>query len=114
MADEAGRAGAADRDTVVYGVPTDSEFVPVNWRLHHADLNALSIPVPADIKRERSASAGVLVAHAGRGAASDVPGRSRRDRALQVPDALRRDQPCPGDRNKGGNRNGGGERLQAA
>ena len=113
MAGGAGRTGAADRDTVVHDVATDSEFVPVNWRLRHADLNALPIPMPADIRRERPASVGVLVAHAGRGAAGDVPGRSGRDRALQVLDALRSDQPCPSNRNKGGNRNGGGG-LRAA
>jgi alkyl hydroperoxide reductase subunit AhpC len=35
----------ADRDTVVYGVSTDSEFVHMNWRLHHADLRTLPIPM---------------------------------------------------------------------
>ena len=28
----------ADRDAVVYGVSIDSEFVHLNWRLHHDDL----------------------------------------------------------------------------
>jgi alkyl hydroperoxide reductase subunit AhpC len=31
----------ADRDTVVYGVSVDSEFVHLNWRLHHDDLRDL-------------------------------------------------------------------------
>src|SRR6202012_2688614 len=28
----------AERDTVVYGVSTDSEFVHLAWRKHHPDL----------------------------------------------------------------------------
>src|ERR1700730_1275437 len=50
----------ADRDTVVYGVSVDSEFVHVNWRLNHADLKDLPIPMLADIKRELSAALGIL------------------------------------------------------
>src|ERR1700712_2824323 len=50
----------ADRDTVVYGVSTDSEFVHLNWRLHHDDLRDLSIPMLADIKRELSTACGIL------------------------------------------------------
>jgi lipoyl-dependent peroxiredoxin subunit C len=50
----------ADRDTVVYGVSTDSEFVHLNWRLHHDDLRDLPIPMLADIKRELSQELGIL------------------------------------------------------
>jgi peroxiredoxin (alkyl hydroperoxide reductase subunit C) len=50
----------ADRDTVVYGVSTDSEFVHMNWRLHHDDLRTLTIPMLADIKRELSEACGIL------------------------------------------------------
>jgi peroxiredoxin (alkyl hydroperoxide reductase subunit C) len=50
----------ADRDTVIYGVSTDSEFVHLNWRLHHEDLKGLSIPMLADVKRELSAALGIL------------------------------------------------------
>jgi len=53
-------ADFADRDAVVYGVSIDNEFVHVNWRLHHADLKDLTIPMLADIKRELSAACGVL------------------------------------------------------
>src|SRR6195952_1157613 len=42
----------ADRDTVVYGVSIDSEFVHLNWRLNHDDLRSLEIPMLADVKRE--------------------------------------------------------------
>ena len=49
-----------DRDAVVYGVSTDSEFVHLAWRQNHADLKALPFPMLADIKRELSAALGIL------------------------------------------------------
>ncbi|HTR17966.1 MAG TPA: peroxiredoxin [Acetobacteraceae bacterium] len=55
----------ADRDAVVYGVSTDSEFVHLNWRLHHDDLRDLSIPMLADIKRELSEGLGIIEKEAG-------------------------------------------------
>ena len=50
----------ADRDAVIYGVSTDSEFVHLAWRQNHADLKALPFPMLADIKRELSAALGIL------------------------------------------------------
>src|ERR1700689_807315 len=50
----------ADRDTVVYGVSIDSEFVHLNWRLHNDDLRTLPSPMLADVKRELAAATGVL------------------------------------------------------
>jgi peroxiredoxin (alkyl hydroperoxide reductase subunit C) len=50
----------ADRDAVIYGVSTDSEFVHLAWRRNHADLKNLPIPMLADIKKELSAALGVL------------------------------------------------------
>ena len=38
------RGEFADRDTVVYGVSTDSEFVHMNWRLHHDNLRESADP----------------------------------------------------------------------
>jgi alkyl hydroperoxide reductase subunit AhpC len=55
----------ADRDTVVYGVSIDNEFVHVNWRLTHADLKDLPIPMLSDIKRELSQACGILDKAAG-------------------------------------------------
>src|SRR4029450_13630118 len=49
-----------DRDAVVYGVSTDSEFVHLAWRQNHADLKTLPFPMLADIKRELSRALGVL------------------------------------------------------
>ena len=50
----------ADRDAVVYGVSTDSEFVHLAWRQSHPDLADLPFPMLADIKRELSGALGVL------------------------------------------------------
>jgi peroxiredoxin (alkyl hydroperoxide reductase subunit C) len=58
-------ADFADRDTVVYGVSIDNEFVHVNWRLTHADLKDLPIPMLSDIKRELSQACGILDKNAG-------------------------------------------------
>lgn len=49
-----------DRDAVVYGVSTDSEFVHLNWRIHNDDIRGLPFPMLADIKRELSAALGIL------------------------------------------------------
>ena len=49
-----------DRDTVIYGVSVDSEFVHLAWRQNHADLKALPFPMLADLKRELSQSLGIL------------------------------------------------------
>ena len=49
-----------DRDAVLYGLSTDSEFVHLAWRQNHADLNKLQFPMLSDIKRELSSSLGIL------------------------------------------------------
>lgn len=54
-----------DRDTVVYGGSTDSEFVHHAWRVHHPDLTELPFPMLADIKRELSTALGILDKNAG-------------------------------------------------
>lgn len=50
----------AERDAVIYGVSTDSEYVHLAWRQHHPDLKDLPFPMLADIKRELSSALGVL------------------------------------------------------
>jgi lipoyl-dependent peroxiredoxin subunit C len=50
----------ADRDTQVLGGSTDSEFVHMAWRQNHPDLKDLPFPMLADIKRELTASLGIL------------------------------------------------------
>src|SRR3981081_3302144 len=49
-----------DRDAVLYGASTDSEFVHLAWRQNHADLKALPFPMLAAIKRELSQPLGIL------------------------------------------------------
>src|SRR6202000_2713999 len=49
-----------ERDAVVYGVSTDSEFVHLAWRQNHVDLNALPFPMLADLKRELATALGIL------------------------------------------------------
>jgi len=49
-----------ERDAVIYGVSTDSEYVHLAWRQNHADLKALPFPMLADLKRELASSLGVL------------------------------------------------------
>jgi peroxiredoxin (alkyl hydroperoxide reductase subunit C) len=49
-----------DRDTVLYGASTDSEFVHLAWRQNHADLKSLPFPMLADVKRELTTALGIL------------------------------------------------------
>jgi len=49
-----------DRDAVIYGVSTDSEFVHLAWRRSHPDLKHLPFPMLADVKREFAGAFGIL------------------------------------------------------
>lgn len=49
-----------ERNAVIYGVSTDSEYVHLAWRQHHPDLNSLPFPMLSDIKRELSSALGIL------------------------------------------------------
>ena len=55
----------ADRDTVISGVSTDSEFVHLNWRVDNSDIKDLPFPMLADVKREPSTALGILDETAG-------------------------------------------------
>lgn len=59
---EFGRLNQAfkDRDTEVYGVSTDSEFVHLAWKQHKAELRDLPFPMLSDIKRELTTALGIL------------------------------------------------------
>src|SRR5690606_1990640 len=50
----------ADRDAVLIGGSTDSEFVHVAWRQSRDDLKAVTYPWLADIKKELCAALGIL------------------------------------------------------
>ena len=53
------------KNAVVLGASTDSEFVHLNWRLHHPALKNLPFPMLADVKRELSQNLGILHKDAG-------------------------------------------------
>src|SRR4030095_13521750 len=55
----------AERDAVVYGVSTDSEYVHLAWRENNADLKALPFAMLADLKRELAQALGILDASEG-------------------------------------------------
>lgn len=106
-----------DRDTVVYGVSTDSEFVHLAWRQNHADLKTLPFPMLADIKRELSQALGVLDKNEGVAlratfivdpegtirfvSVNDLSVGRNPAEVLRVLDALQTDELCPCNWNKG-------------
>jgi len=107
----------ADRDAVVYGVSTDSEFVHLNWRLHNDDIRDLAIPMLADIKRELAQALGILDAAEGVALRATFivdpdgviqwvgvnglnVGRNPQE-VLRVLDALQTDELCPCNWEKG-------------
>jgi peroxiredoxin (alkyl hydroperoxide reductase subunit C) len=49
-----------DRDAVLFGASTDSEFVHVAWRKEKEELRDLPFPMLSDIRRELSSSLGIL------------------------------------------------------
>jgi peroxiredoxin (alkyl hydroperoxide reductase subunit C) len=107
----------ADRDAVVYGVSTDSEFVHLAWRQNHSDLNDLPFPMLADIKRELSGALGILDKEEGvclRAtfivdpdnvirfvAVNDLNVGRNTQEVMRVLDALQTDELCPCNWQKG-------------
>ncbi len=107
----------ADRDAVVYGGSTDSEFVHLAWRQNHADLRDLPFPMLADIKHELSAALGILDKQEGvclratfvvdpEGiirfvAVNDLNTGRNTQEVLRVLDALQTDELCPCNWQKG-------------
>ncbi|MGA3399084.1 MAG: peroxiredoxin [Acetobacteraceae bacterium] len=107
----------ADRDTVVYGVSIDSEYVHLNWRLHHADLRDLPIAMLADIRRDLANACGVLDRAEGVAlratfivdpegvirfaAVNDLNVGRNPAEVLRVLDALQTDELCPCNWHKG-------------
>ena len=107
----------ADRDAQILGGSTDSEFVHLAWRTHHADLKDLPFPMLADIKRELCEALGILDRKAGvaqratfvvdpEGIIRFVSvnalsvGRNPQE-VLRVIDALQTDELCPCNWQKG-------------
>jgi len=106
-----------DRDAVVYGVSTDSEFVHLAWRQNHADLKDLPFPMLADIKRELGAALGVIDKNEGVAlratfivdpegvirfvSVNDLSVGRNPQEVLRVLDALQTDELCPCNWQKG-------------
>ena len=107
----------ADRDAVVYGVSIDSDFVHLNWRLHHDDLRSLEIPMLSDGNRELSEALGILDRNAGVAQratfivdpdgvirfayVTDLSVGRNPAEVLRVLDALQSDELCPCNWSKG-------------
>ena len=49
-----------DRDTVLIGASTDSEFVHLAWRNQHPDLKTLRFPMLADTSKSLAEALGIL------------------------------------------------------
>lgn len=106
-----------DRDAVVLGASTDTHFVHLAWRRSHEDLRALPFPMLADTRRELATALGVL--HKQDGVAlratfivdpegiirhvsvNDLSVGRNVDETLRVLDALRPDERCPCNGQKG-------------
>jgi len=106
-----------DRDAVIYGVSTDSEYVHLAWRRSHPDLRDLPFPMLADVKREISTAFGVLDRKEGVAlratfiidpdnvirfvAVNDLNVGRNPEEVLRVLDALQTDELCPCNWQKG-------------
>jgi alkyl hydroperoxide reductase subunit AhpC len=107
----------SDRDAVVYGVSTDSEFVHLAWRRSHPDLKDLPFPMLSDIKRELSQAFGILDKREGVAlratfivdpqgvirfvSVNDLNVGRNPQEVLRVLDALQTDELCPCNWQKG-------------
>jgi lipoyl-dependent peroxiredoxin subunit C len=49
-----------DRDAIVLGGSTDSQFVHLAWRQHHPDMKNIGYPMLADNKKELTDALGIL------------------------------------------------------
>ena len=106
-----------DRDTQIYGVSTDTQYVHLAWRKSHPDLKELPFPMLADTKRELSSALGIL--HKGEGvplratflvdpsglirwaSVNDLKVGRSVDEVLRVLDALQTEELCPCNWKKG-------------
>jgi peroxiredoxin (alkyl hydroperoxide reductase subunit C) len=106
-----------DRDTVLLGASTDSDFVHLNWQLSHDDLKDMKFAWLSDIKRELSEALGVLDKNAGVAlratfivdpegiirhvAVNDLSVGRNPQETLRILDALQTDELCPCNWRKG-------------
>jgi peroxiredoxin (alkyl hydroperoxide reductase subunit C) len=106
-----------DRDTLLFGASTDSEYVHHAWRLDHADLRDLKFPMIADTSKSLAEELGILseeekIAYRAtyiidpegivRWVCINDLGVGRNvDEVLRVLDALQTDELCPCNWSKG-------------
>lgn len=106
-----------DRDTVLIGASTDSEFVHLAWRREHDDLRGLKFPMLADTSKSLAEELGILQAEekiAYRATfivdpqgtirwvnVNDLSVGRNVDEVLRVLDALQTDELCPCNWKKG-------------
>lgn len=106
-----------DRDAKVIGVSVDSEFVHLAWRQSHKDLKDLPFPMLSDVRRELSASLGIIDRAAGVSQratyivdpqgiirfamVTDLNVGRNAEEVLRVLDALQTDELCPCNWKKG-------------
>ena len=106
-----------DRDAVLIGGSTDSDFVHAAWRGSHPDLKPLTFPWLADIKKELSTALGILNPEAGianratfivdpenvirYAEMTDLNVGRNPTETLRILDALQTDELCPCNWNKG-------------
>lgn len=106
-----------DRDTVLLGASTDSEFVHLAWRNDHRDLRDLKFPMVADTNKSLAEELGIL--EAGEKVAyratyivdpegivrwvsvNDLSVGRNIDEVVRVLDALQTDELCPCNWEKG-------------
>ncbi|MBL6785246.1 MAG: peroxiredoxin [Rickettsiales bacterium] len=106
-----------DRETVLLGASTDSEFVHLAWKKHQSELNNLPIPMLADVGGVLSNELGILSKEAlvaNRAtfiidpdgvvrfvSVTDLNVGRNPNEVLRVLDALQTDELCPCNWNKG-------------
>lgn len=106
-----------DRDTILLGASTDSEFVHLAWRNDHDDLRGLKFPMIADTSKSLAEDLGILEANekiAYRATfiidpdgivrwvnINDLSVGRNVDEVLRVLDALQTDELCPCNWTKG-------------
>ncbi|MBX3708266.1 MAG: peroxiredoxin [Gammaproteobacteria bacterium] len=107
----------SDRDTKVFGVSTDSEFVHLAWKQQKDELRHLPFPMLSDIKRELTQALGILDENEGVAQRATFivdpegiirfvmvtdlnVGRNPKE-VLRVLDALQTDELCPCNWQKG-------------
>jgi peroxiredoxin (alkyl hydroperoxide reductase subunit C) len=107
-----------DRDAMLIGASTDSEFVHLAWRREHADLKELRFPMLADTSKSLAEELGILTADDERVAyratfiidpdgivrwvcINDLNVGRNVAEVLRVLDALQTDELCPCNWSKG-------------